>query len=343
MSAAASIFIMGVGLVALGIRYPWGETVFSAGLLVGAQAFALIDNAALLQRSRYRRLAMRNLLAGVFTALAQTLAVILWPTPVALAIGFALARLFAVAFTRQFRISVRRNRESSDAALRMPVGSISWRNISAGAVGSAGGQIPVTVLGLLWGSVAAGQAGVALRLAGAPAGFIGMGLQQSMLGRLSELRREAKPLKPELVRHIRWISPAALLMILVLVPLGEPLTVALLGEEWAVGGRMVSVIAIALAVQLVVNPMQVVFPVLRAHGVGFAIETIRLGFLVGALTVAWLAGASPMVGIIVWSSGLTIGHFVTVAAAFRLVSVHDAEAKRAQRTDTPLSLRSGAS
>ncbi|MGY1696302.1 lipopolysaccharide biosynthesis protein [Geodermatophilus sp. SYSU D00814] len=337
VAGAASILIMSGGLAAIVVEYPGGQTAFAAGLLVASQAFGLLDNAALLQRGCYAALAMRNLLAGIFTALAQTVAVILWPTPVALALGFALARVMAVTFTRQFGGNQRRvmhaASEGEDATPRMPEGSVSWRNILSGVVGSAGGQLPVTALGVLWGPIAAGHAGVALRLAGAPASFIGMGLQQSMLGRLSMLRREARPLKPELVRHIWWLSPVSALMVLVLTPFGEFLAVALLGEEWASGGRMVSVIAVPLAVQLIVNPMQAVFPVLRAHNILFVIETTRLGLLVCALAITCLVGAPPLAAIIVWSVGLTAGHLVTLRAAFRVVSVHDAALRKCHRAD----------
>ena len=329
VSLFASFLIMAGGLLALLSSQAWCGTALGAGLLVAAQSLTLIDNSALLHGGHYKRLAARNLLAGVFTALTQTAAVIVWPAPLALAIAFVLARALAVAFTRPCRRRRRRIAKLDSDGSRspttvMPPDAVSWRNITTAVVGYLGLQLPVVLLGLLWGAAAAGQAGAALRLAGAPSGFLGQGLQQAMLGRLSALRRESGQLTPELVRHVRWMAPLAALMIVTLVPLGEPITVALLGDEWSTGGRMVSVMAIPLALQVVAAPMQVVFPILRADRIALSIAAVRSTLLLCGIVVTWAVGAGPLAAVAVWSSVLTVGYVTVMVWTFKLAVAHDA-------------------
>ena len=109
----------------------------------------------------------------------------------------------------------------------------------------------------------AGQHNFARQYMLVPISMVTVALGQILFVRSAERVRERKPLMPELIRVLRALVIAAVVMIGVIVVFGQPLFRWLFGEHWAFAGSASRFLIWGYAAQLVASPFGIVLLALR--------------------------------------------------------------------------------
>lgn len=275
------LFVIAAGAYLIGTR-PMSVALLMAGTLILGYAWTAIDNAKLIRANETRRLALRNLLAGVIGAGFQLLVASVNAPLALLAVSLLAARVIAIALTWSSLIT------EDDVGAAEPVPYTVKRmsaSISSGLVATATGHF------LLFGSAmghsasASGYTGVAQRVAGAPLSLLGQGLGQVMQSQIAPLIRENRVgLVNRLTSQVLILSLVATTFSLLLMFLAPILAEPLLGHGWAPAGTIVSILAIPMSFQLLVGPLMTVLPMLGKETILLYTQVGR--FILVGLTVA---------------------------------------------------------
>lgn len=286
------------------------STFLALAIMLGT-AVNIVDNSFLVRWGDYRALALRNLYAGLFSAGSQILCATLGFDITIVGVAFLLSRIAAVLLVRGTPVAAYENRDetSEDSSRRRVVSGV-----ASGILSNASIYAPSFILGGAYGANAAGQLGVAQRLAGSPLTMAGRGISQVVQSKLVGAIREDRHITPLMLRVLRPIAAGAFAVFVVLA-VGGPLCVpAILGAEWKQAGYMVAVLAVPLSGQLVMNPLSTVLLLLGREHLAFSLQAMRLGLILAFAGIFTLLGASVLmttVGIMIaWSIAYGMQAFI---------------------------------
>jgi O-antigen/teichoic acid export membrane protein len=247
-------------------------------------------------RSRsYGTLARRNLLQGVGQVAAQIGLGLANVRPVGLLLGLGVGRLCGIGgavshggLLRQPRprvpdvvAAVRRYR-------RFPLVA-SWSKL----LNTAGLQVPLLIVSVVYGEVGAGLLGLTVRVVGGPAAVIGQAVYQVFTAessaRVRGLDRDLASFTRSSVLRLLAIGvgPAALLVTISPVAFG-----VVFGEEWVDSGRFAQLLAIAYLAEFAVTPISQTLFLLERQGVQLAWDSTRLLLTTGGPVLCGVLGAS---------------------------------------------------
>ena len=295
------------------------ETLLTTAVILLSFALIYVENAYLIRCGHFRRLAIRNLVAGVASAALQIAAALMAPTALAIAIALLLGRAIATATTIVRTATAdelpgggeRKSQRSISAILSAMVAAASSQAVVIGTFGTLG-------------SSAAAQVAIGQRIGGAPTTLIGQALSQISLGAAAPLIRGLRPgLTTQLRAQTIRTGGAATLTATALMVLGPLLAVPVLGQGWELAGVLTAVFAIPLSLQLVALPATTLLIPLGRERLLLVLQASRLTTILVALVVtSTLTGdviATCVVASVVW----TAAYIPIMIASFLATSAHD--------------------
>lgn len=295
-----------------------GYVAGMAAVIMLAYAWTAMDNALLVRDGALKRLAIRNLLAGLITALMQIAVALIAPNVFLLALSILLGRSIAILLTRPHRRATDEGTDQDE-----PLTWTFTRGIYAvlsGVVSSASMQGLTVYVSAAFGIAAAGSVGVAQRSASAPVGFLSQGLSQYAQSRIAEeLRAGGGEAGREIFRQIRATAPVAILSAMALAVLGPFFSPLVFGPGWPEVGPIIAILAVPVGLQLLLSPVMPVFVML---GHERTLLVLQLGRLLLALTGAAVLhfwSDSLMLSIVGFAVGTALGYVLMFVVVWRLV------------------------
>ena len=179
----------------------------------------------------------------------------------------------------------------------------------AGVLNVLATQLPVLIMTSYFGLAAAGQYGMAMKLAAVPVGLLGASIGYIYSGELSKIARDSIGGARRLLRDtsIRLFAVAVLAFLAVTLS-GKLLVVWVMGAEWATAGTFIQVMAVALAAQLVAAPLSQTLSVANAQLAQLSIDAARVMLVAGAAAWSIASGASPTEMVRSMAIGTTLGY-----------------------------------
>jgi O-antigen/teichoic acid export membrane protein len=206
---------------------------------------------------------------------------------------------------------------------RFHLASVSmWRELvgygrhvfGSNAIVHVGGQVPVAVIGRLFGAGALGQYRYANRIASLPFALTLAGGSFVIFPAFARIADDAARLRAAFGRAMRWMAAFAFPLGLILLPLGKPLMVLVFGSTWAEAGE----VTMALCLIPVAGAMfSVVCEVFTANGRPEL--TVRLVVVQLLCMIVAMAALSPfdLIGV---AAGISVG--VAGGATYALALAH---------------------
>jgi O-antigen/teichoic acid export membrane protein len=175
-------------------------------------------------------------------------------------------------------------------------------NAPAALVNLGAKDMPVLLLGFLYGPEPAGFYAMAMRLAQSPLRIVTISMHRVVYQRLAEIASNSRPLlRPY------WLLCGGLFLIglpptILIVLFGPQVLELLLGPKWPEAGRYLQVIAPWLLVILVSIPMSPTLNVMRRQEIWLQLQTASFALRLLVFLGAYMYGAEPL---------MAIGAFVT--------------------------------
>lgn len=148
-----------------------------------------------------------------------------------------------------------------------------------------------------YGVQGAGEYSQIQRLLGAPMMLLATSLGQVLLRHTADLRHDADALRQTCRRVLRNLGGAAVLLVVAVGLVGEPMLKLLLGPQWLVEASFVLPIAAAVAVRACVSPLSTLLITLRRFDLALCWQA---GYFVSAAVVLGLGSRSLPLADFVW-------------------------------------------
>ncbi|WP_160328994.1 hypothetical protein [Rhodococcus pyridinivorans] len=301
------------------------EQITVTSVLLLAYGVTAVENSILIRHSLRQRLAARNAVAGVSAALAQVLIAFVHPSIILLAIAVLFGRVFALLTVRRPSASGNfsddpRNSTSpeDDYGVRRAIPVVLAGMLSAGTLN---GLTVLSSIGFSHG--VAGQVGIAQRIAGAPLSLTGQALSQLSQTRTSGFIRAERLLWKPVVRQMRLLALCGVALSITLAVGGLLLAEPILGPGWDMAGKIVAIMAIPAALQIVVSPSDYLLIVLGRQWWLLTFQVVRLLLSVGAALLAlWLSGDVYVVTL-AYSLGWAGAYLMSIAGILIAVKRYD--------------------
>jgi O-antigen/teichoic acid export membrane protein len=175
-------------------------------------------------------------------------------------------------------------------------------NASASLISSGAKNMPVLLLGFLYGPEPAGFYAMAMRLAQSPLRLVTISIHRVVYQRLAEIAAKERPL----VRPY-WMLCGGLLLLgivptILIVLFGPQIIELLLGPKWPEAGRYLQTVAPWLLMILITVPVSPTLNVIRRQEIWLQLQTASFALRLLVFLVAYMFGAEPL---------MAIGAFVT--------------------------------
>jgi O-antigen/teichoic acid export membrane protein len=121
-------------------------------------------------------------------------------------------------------------------------------------VNSMGTHLPLIFVSNAYTVAVVGSFNFSKYILTAPIGFIGQNLSQVFLERISQKRRDDKPIFKDLNRLTGFLALTSLTFVLPLMFLGPWLFTFVFGSQWEMAGEFSQILAIAIGIRFVVSP-----------------------------------------------------------------------------------------
>jgi O-antigen/teichoic acid export membrane protein len=287
-------------LGAIAVTVVTGQLLWlTAGVLVVIASLQLVGSGILTRTRAYGQLAGANFTQGSGSGALQVVLGVLSPTPGSLLAGFVLARLVWVRAILGF---VPGPRTPLD---REEVRRFAFAAGPSALVNSLGGQAPILLASLLFGSSAAGLLAMAIRLIVSPLSIVAQAAASATLGEVGRCIREGEGSPTCVVRRaMRDLFLLGFVPCSLAALLGRALVPYLLGTQWATTGTLVALLATGTLAQLVVSPFAQLLNLLGRSRLLLAWDITRLVLIAAAWLIPAAFGQGLVVAVGVYSSVL---------------------------------------
>lgn len=302
LGLASSLIGSGASLGAVGVAFLIGaeDRVVSSGfllfvpvMLLISSAFSLAQQAAIRERA-YSKVATRSVAQSASLVAAQVGLSRMQPAGIGLFLGDIVGRTVGVAALLGPCMSLWRRGGPGAPGGRVTMkrnSGILKHYLPAVLLESSAAQLPLVLITIWFGTVAAGYMGLTYRVLVAPVALIGVAAGQVLLAESSQRSRDARPIDPQtLHRVIRWLSLISGVFAVGVVLLGPWLFSLLFGPEWIPAGVLARVVAVPVSIGLVWNPLSQMFVTYRRWRPFLVISLARGILVLGCGLVAWRQG-----------------------------------------------------
>ena len=170
-------------------------------------------------------------------------------------------------------------------------------NAPASLVGSGARNIPVLLLGFLYGPESAGFYAMAMRLARNPLRLVTQSMHRVVYQRLAEIASNNRPLlRPY------WMLCGGLFLIgivptILIVLIGPQILELLLGPKWPEAGRYLQIVAPWLLTILISVPASPTLNVIRRQDLWLQLQTASFAVRLLVFLGAYMYGATPLIAV----------------------------------------------
>lgn len=165
-------------------------------------------------------------------------------------------------------------------------------------------SLPTFILGRAFSAAAVGVYDIGRRLAGLPRMILSSSISVTLLPAFVQLRDEVDKFKRAVLRSIHLANAIQSPAYLGLAAIGDPIIRVMMGERWAAGGIIVTLVAADMAVRSLLNATEPYFSSLKQSGKN--------------LMIAVISAISAMIGA---SIGATFGSPATVAGGILIADL----------------------
>ncbi|WP_279535625.1 oligosaccharide flippase family protein [Brachybacterium sp. AG952] len=268
----------------------------------------------------YTTMGVGNFVQGGGTGVAQLALAAMSPTAISLVLGFLLARVHWLLALRGHR------------ANRMPLLG-TWRRArsfarSAGVsalLNSTGGQAPVLLMTVMFGTAGAGVFAMAVRLLVGPLAIVAQAVGSTSMGEIGRLasRRDAQllPTVDSLLRQLALMMAVPCLLAAVFAP---SLVTLALGPGWEQTGLVIQVLTLGAFAQAVGSPLTQILNLTHHSKVLMKWDAARLIAIAATFIAVPLAGGGIVLVSLLYSVTmlvLYIAAVILVRSACRRVSL----------------------
>jgi O-antigen/teichoic acid export membrane protein len=315
LAAAAGAWLYG------GVRL--ATVLLSTAFILWSLALLYIENAYLIRRGGQARLATRNLVGGVLSALMQVLAAFLAPGAVTLAAALLIGRVVATTVTV---MSLPPMPETSPSVERRPQRTVSA--IASAMMASASSQAVVVGTFATFGAADAAQVGVAQRIASTPTSLIGQALTQIALSEAAPLIREGrsgltKQLRAQTLKSAMLAFPVALMLAVG----GSQFAGFVLGAGWEEAGDLTAIFAVPLSLTFVALPATTLLIPLGRERLLVVLQVVRLVAILASLSIASALTDEIVVTCAITAAAWSLAYVPLLTAAFTATAGHDRTAR----------------
>lgn len=305
----ANTGLCAASLVALAFGSRFASLVLVMTAMINLMySWTAIDNALLVRVQQTKSLAVRNVLAGLFSCLLQLLIALVFPSVLALASAVLVGRIAAIVLTRGAEARTAPIGDGADDVGYGPkrVATVVTSELVAGAV--IQGLTLVTAPTL--GRAASAFVATAQRVSGVPASLVGQGIGQAVqLTAAKAVNTGQGRLMPGLRKAGTRVAAFAFLVGVAVAALGPVLAVPVLGTQWAPVGAILPLIAAPVALRIVASALGPVLVMIRRERVALVQQVIQLvvGFGAAGVTavltgsLAWTVAAFGVVAVVTYA------------------------------------------
>jgi O-antigen/teichoic acid export membrane protein len=314
LATLACALLMGVGIVAwqAAAPGPLPSPLDQAGLIALCVLLVGWQQASVgwfIRLGAFSRVALMRVTQGVgFVALALLPgAGLAWAHALSFGLGLtSLIGLKARPAANEARLWAAAKQERSFPLVGLP----------GAALDVVGYSLCIWLITVAYGVEGAGEYSQIQRLLGAPIMLLATSLGQVLLRHTAELRHDGAALRHTSRRVLRNLGGAALLLVVAVGFIGEPVLKALLGDQWRVDTGFVLPIAAAVAVRACVSPLSTLLITLRRFDLGLCWQA---GYFVSAIIVLGFGSRMLSLSEFVW---LYCAHELVQYAIYYLLIQH---------------------
>ena len=283
-----------------------------------------LDNALLVRAQKIRKLAVRNLLSGLFSSAFQLLVVVLAPRAFALAAAVLVGRLLAIAFTRSGRISHRSIGDGVDDVAYGPVRA-AFTVASELVAGAAIHGLTFTSAALL-GRGPAAYVATAQRVSGVPAALVGQGIGQAVQAVAAKAVNSGQGrLGPNMLRAGIRLAVFAAAVGLSVAILGPVLAVPVLGDQWEAVGTILPILAAPIALRIIASALGPVLVMIGRERLALVQQITQLVAGVGIAGAVAIMTSSLIWTVAAYSAVAVIAYATYLVLIIKCVNRFDAE------------------
>ena len=267
----------------------------SMGVLVVLASLQLLGTAVLTRERRYRSLAIANFIQGAGLGIIQLMLGLVSAGVGSLLAGFGAARLGWIPTLRQPK-----NKRPRMATLWRGNRRFAATAGSSALINSLTSVLPVLLISFFYGTAAAGELAIAVRILVVPLGVIGSAAGSANVGEVGRLLRSGDRSAVRVVRSgMRDLLTVGLIPCGLAAALGVWAVPFILGREWREAGVLLAVLSVGSLAQFVVAPFSLLLSMTGQNRFLLMWDTMRFGVTVLSLFIpeqlglssAWAIGA----------------------------------------------------
>lgn len=307
--AFSALCMVGAIVVAITVSYGlWDSPLVPAGAIwliaptVLFQGMLLVDSTWDMRCNKFGKVASSRVWSSVVDRLIGIGCGVWYPTAFFLATGRTLGSLVGWWYARGIKLKVTALSDAESEPLLESTGQLAHRYrhfaiFSSMAVlfSAAARELPVILLGSIYGSASAAYYALGLRVVNMPMMTVGDAVAKAFFQHTAVLNRNQVDLADPALRLIKvgllFATPPLLLMAVH----GQTLFAMIFGARWAEAGLYTTTLALVYLIQYVCRPIETLFDVLELQRPKLIFATIALVCRVGAIFgVVWLGGSVIM-------------------------------------------------
>jgi O-antigen/teichoic acid export membrane protein len=308
ISLAGLVPDMAPGWIALGLA--------SAALLAASNAFQLWLGA----QGWFAELSRLRIIQALALSGSQVLGCWLWPSPVALATGYALGIATGLGYAtggplrRSCAGVARSDRPASACAFLRRRRSFVLLAMPAGLLGTLAEQLPVLLVAARFGAEAGGHLSLAMRTMGAAIGLVVSSVTDVFRRDAASAWAARSECTAEFSRALRVLAAFAAVLLAVAAPFGEPLFAWVFGVAWRPAGTAAVWLLPVFLLRIVASPLSYMYFVAGRQGWDLAWQVALVLFTAAAFTLP----ASEAAALHGYAWGYAALYVVYLYAAYRL-------------------------
>lgn len=180
-------------------------------------------------------------------------------------------------------------------------------------------QMPQQVLAVMFGTPAVGSYSMSMRILGVPLRLLGAPIATVYLRETTQRAQGGEKVGGLTYRLLIRLLAFSYPVIAVLVILGQPLFVFVLGPEWAEAGRLSSILAIPAVFAFCKTSVGTALVVAGRLGVNLVISLARLVVEVSALIIGGTVVGTPLGALAAYAAASTTFHIIDMTITLRII------------------------
>lgn len=150
-------------------------------------------------------------------------------------------------------------------------------------------HLPVFLLSALFSKSIVGQYDGSREILAVPLALISLSISQVLYQKIVEDDRAQKPILKLMKSNALFLIVLACIGIIIFYPFGEPIFKFVFGDNWALAGRLSSILVFSYAIRFIVSPLSIIFIALKKLKIA---AVWQIGYFILMLNLLWLQNVS---------------------------------------------------